>query len=107
MVDVALTDVAVGVVRRGLGGSRDGVEWCAKVTGAARLHGCGRRAGRLSMRRDVVACCPSGFVEPCLPSPAERVPSGPNWIHEIKHDGFRLMARRDPTGVPSVFDRNI
>jgi ATP-dependent DNA ligase len=33
---------------------------------------------------------PSGFIEPCLPSPAERPPSGPNWIHEIKHDGFRV-----------------
>ncbi len=42
---------------------------------------------------------PSGFIEPCLPSPAERPPSGPGWVHEIKHDGFRLMARRDPAGV--------
>src|SRR5436853_6468042 len=42
---------------------------------------------------------PSGFVEPCLPSPADRPPSGSDWIHEIKHDGFRLMARRDPAGV--------
>jgi ATP-dependent DNA ligase len=42
---------------------------------------------------------PSGFIEPCLPSPADRPPSGPNWIHEIKHDRFRLMARRDPAGV--------
>src|SRR5215813_5693034 len=36
---------------------------------------------------------PSGFIEPCLPSPAERPPSGPNWIHEIKHDGVRLLTR--------------
>jgi ATP-dependent DNA ligase len=36
-----------------------------------------------------------GFVEPCLPSPAKVPPSGP----EIKHDGFRLMARRDAKGV--------
>jgi bifunctional non-homologous end joining protein LigD len=42
---------------------------------------------------------PSGFIEPCLPSPAERPPSGPGWIHEIKHDGYRLMARRDPIGI--------
>jgi len=42
---------------------------------------------------------PSGFIEPCLPSSAERPPSGPDWIHEIKHDGYRLMARRDPIGV--------
>ena len=42
---------------------------------------------------------PSGFIEPCLPSSAEQPPSGPGWIHEIKHDGYRLMARRDPTGI--------
>ncbi len=42
---------------------------------------------------------PSGFIEPCLPSPADRPPSGPDWIHEIKHDGYRLMARRDPAGI--------
>jgi bifunctional non-homologous end joining protein LigD len=42
---------------------------------------------------------PSGFIEPCLPSSAERPPSGPSWIHEIKHDGYRLMARRDPIGI--------
>src|SRR5215831_3390243 len=42
---------------------------------------------------------PSGFIEPCLPSPAEQPPSGFGWIHEIKHDGFRLMARRDARGV--------
>src|SRR5215471_135423 len=42
---------------------------------------------------------PPGFVEPCLPSRADRPPSGPDWVHEIKHDGYRLMARRDSTGV--------
>ena len=30
----------------------------------------------------------SAFIEPCLPSPADRPPSGPDWIHEIKLDGF-------------------
>jgi bifunctional non-homologous end joining protein LigD len=39
------------------------------------------------------------FIEPCLPSPAERPPSGSGWIHEIKHDGFRLMAWPDRAGV--------
>jgi bifunctional non-homologous end joining protein LigD len=39
------------------------------------------------------------FIEPCLPSRAERPPAGPDWIHEIKHDGFRIMARRDGAGV--------
>jgi bifunctional non-homologous end joining protein LigD len=41
----------------------------------------------------------SGFIEPCLPSPADKPPSGPDWVHEIKHDGYRLMARRDPIGI--------
>jgi bifunctional non-homologous end joining protein LigD len=40
-----------------------------------------------------------GAIEPCLPSPAKAPPSGPGWIHEIKHDGFRLIARRDAAGV--------
>jgi bifunctional non-homologous end joining protein LigD len=26
-------------------------------------------------------------------------PPGPEWVHEIKHDGYRLMARRAPTGI--------
>jgi len=40
-----------------------------------------------------------GVVEPCLPSPAKAPPSGPGWLHEIKHDGFRILARKDATGV--------
>jgi ATP-dependent DNA ligase len=40
-----------------------------------------------------------GIIEPCLPSPAKAPPSGPGWIHEIKHDGFRIMARRSAAGV--------
>jgi bifunctional non-homologous end joining protein LigD len=40
-----------------------------------------------------------GIIEPCLPSPAKAPPSGPGWLHEIKHDGFRILARRDPAGV--------
>jgi bifunctional non-homologous end joining protein LigD len=40
-----------------------------------------------------------GIIEPCLPSPAKAPPSGSDWIHEIKHDGFRILARRDSAGV--------
>ena len=40
-----------------------------------------------------------GIIEPCLPSPAKAPPSGPGWLHEIKHDGFRILARRGPVGV--------
>jgi ATP-dependent DNA ligase len=48
---------------------------------------------------------PSCFIKPCLPSPAARPPSGPGWLHEIKHDGFRLMVRRDVASV-RLFTRN-
>jgi bifunctional non-homologous end joining protein LigD len=34
------------------------------------------------------------FIVPCQPSRAERAPSGTGWVHEIKHDGYRIMARR-------------
>jgi bifunctional non-homologous end joining protein LigD len=48
---------------------------------------------------------PLGFVEPCLPTLARLVPSGPQWVHEIKHDGFRFICRRDGDRV-RVFSRN-
>ena len=38
-------------------------------------------------------------LEPCLPRPAKEPPAGPGWIHEIKHDGFRIIARRDKDRV--------
>src|SRR3974390_2043801 len=40
-----------------------------------------------------------GIIEACLPSPAKAPPSGPGGLHEIKHDGFRILARRDSAGV--------
>jgi bifunctional non-homologous end joining protein LigD len=38
---------------------------------------------------------PAGFIAPCLPMTAPRPPSGDLWLHEIKHDGFRIIARKD------------
>src|SRR6202049_3129741 len=38
---------------------------------------------------------PAGFVAPCLPTTAPHPPSGEAWLHEIKHDGFRVIARKD------------
>jgi bifunctional non-homologous end joining protein LigD len=37
---------------------------------------------------------PPGFIEPCIPTLASRPPTGPHWVHEIKHDGYRLIARK-------------
>jgi bifunctional non-homologous end joining protein LigD len=40
-----------------------------------------------------------GFVDPCIPSRAPKPPSGPGWVHEVKHDGYRLIVRRDGEAV--------
>jgi ATP-dependent DNA ligase len=50
---------------------------------------------------------PNGFIEPCLPSPAPKPPAGDGWIHEIKLDGFRCLARRDGAGVRLLTRRGI
>jgi len=51
------------------------------------------------LRRRLHADRPLSRFEPCLPRPAKEPPAGPGWIHEIKHDGFRIIARRDAAGV--------
>jgi ATP-dependent DNA ligase len=38
---------------------------------------------------------PTGFIPPCLPSNAAAPPSGKLWLHEVKHDGFRVIARKN------------
>ena len=38
---------------------------------------------------------PTGFIAPCLPTKIDKLPSGDLWLHEIKHDGFRIIARKD------------
>ena len=48
---------------------------------------------------------PSGFIEPCQPSKVARPPSGPLWVHEKKHDGYRLVVRRDGPRI-RCFTRN-
>jgi ATP-dependent DNA ligase len=40
------------------------------------------------------------FVWPCLPTKTHEPPSGGLWIHEIKHDGFRIIARKNGERVP-------
>jgi bifunctional non-homologous end joining protein LigD len=33
--------------------------------------------------------------EPCIPTRGTKVPPGSDWLHEIKHDGYRLIVQRD------------
>jgi bifunctional non-homologous end joining protein LigD len=34
-----------------------------------------------------------------LPTKADKVPAGPDWLHEIKYDGYRMMVIREQDGV--------
>ena len=38
---------------------------------------------------------PAGFMAPCLPTKTDKPRSGSQWLHEIKHDGFRIIARKN------------
>jgi bifunctional non-homologous end joining protein LigD len=42
---------------------------------------------------------PAGFIPPCLPTKTDKLPSGSEWLHEIKHDGFRVIARKKGSQV--------
>jgi bifunctional non-homologous end joining protein LigD len=48
---------------------------------------------------------PPGFIRPCLLTPATAVPTGPQWLHELKHDGMRVIARK-AGGRVSMWSRN-
>ena len=37
---------------------------------------------------------PKSPFEPCIPARGTEVPDRPEWIHEIKHDGYRLIVHR-------------
>jgi len=45
---------------------------------------------------------PAGFIAPCLPTKTDKLPSGSQWLHEIKHDGFRIIARKSGARVSSI-----
>jgi hypothetical protein len=49
------------------------------------------------------SCCPAPRAASFHPPfrPRRAVPIGDEWVHEIRHDGYRLMARRDASGIRS------
>jgi bifunctional non-homologous end joining protein LigD len=47
----------------------------------------------------------TGFVVPAQPVKASKPPVGTDWVHEIKHDGYRIIVRRDGPAV-RLYSRN-
>jgi bifunctional non-homologous end joining protein LigD len=43
--------------------------------------------------------------QPCLPTRGTKVPTGPDWIHEVKYDGYRMLVARNDKRV-RLFSRN-
>jgi ATP-dependent DNA ligase len=43
--------------------------------------------------------------EPCLPTRGTKVPAGKDWLHEIKHDGYRMIVQREGKRV-RLFTKN-
>jgi bifunctional non-homologous end joining protein LigD len=43
--------------------------------------------------------------KPCIPTKAAKALDRPDWIHEIKHDGYRLIVQREGQRV-RLFTRN-
>ena len=54
------------------------------------------------LRRRLQSDRSSSRFEPCLPRPVQHPLAGPGWIHEIKHDGFRILAHRRGRSVRLV-----
>jgi len=48
---------------------------------------------------------PRAPFQPCIPTRGTQVPRHEDWLHEIKHDGFRLIVQRDGDRV-RLFTRN-
>src|SRR5215831_8784047 len=48
---------------------------------------------------------PAGFIVPAQPVMASKPPSGADWVHEIKHDGYRLIVWRDGS-IVRLYSRN-
>ena len=52
-----------------------------------------------------VRSSPAAFIQPCRPIVVAQPPTGPGWMHELKHDGYRLQIHvRD--GRVRLFTRN-
>ena len=84
------------------------IQGCLGSRDRARLAGVGRERNLREIqgrwRRSICfrGCRAAGSdyliampFEPCIPTKATKVPDRPEWIHEVKHDGYRLIVQRE------------
>jgi bifunctional non-homologous end joining protein LigD len=38
---------------------------------------------------------PARFIAPCLHTKTDKLPLGSQWLHESKHDGLHIIARKN------------
>jgi len=63
------------------------------------------RATMTPTRRRVEATSPPAWVKPQLAALVKKAPDGPDWLHEIKLDGYRMHARLDAGRVKIITRR--
>jgi ATP-dependent DNA ligase len=88
-------DLPGGALRRIL----DGADYTASEPSFTFLSYIPKRRPPAAATRPRSLTLQAGFIPPCLPMTAPSAPSGPLWLHEVKHDGVRIIARNDGTQV--------
>jgi DNA ligase D-like protein (predicted ligase) len=61
--------------------------------------------GTIPIRRRVKPAPPPAWIKPQLAKLVEKAPDGPDWLHEIKLDGYRMHARLDAGRVKIITRR--
>ena len=90
--DVAGSEVRIRRKPGVSAGDRKAPEKEPKIAGKGRPR---RRArAEIKVKGAKPAALPS-FIEPALASLVEKPPTGDRWVHEVKFDGYRLLARLD------------
>jgi bifunctional non-homologous end joining protein LigD len=59
---------------------------------------------RLDLRQAGLFDVPPTWIAPAIPTLVREAPRGPNWLHEIKHDGYRSICVVDQ-GAISIYTR--
>ena len=59
---------------------------------------------RLDLRQAGLFDLPPTWIAPAIPTLVREAPRGPNWLHEIKHDGYRTICVIDQ-GAVSIYTR--